>query len=92
MQAPHAFTQLAIESLPAGLLGVYGLLNGSHWVYIGAGDIKECLLDLFKNQTPSLTKHAPTLFLIEITNDYGKRLKQLRAELNPIIGTKKEEK
>jgi len=84
MQKPQPFTQEDIERLVPGQIGVYGLMNKSQWVYIGAGEIRESLLIQLGNQSPCVAKHKPTLFLFEVTNDPEKREKQLLREFHPV--------
>lgn len=84
MQTPRAFSQASIELLPLSQIGVYGLMNKSHWVYIGVGDIRESLLAHFKNQTTCIAKHKPILFLFEVTTNFEQRERQLIREFEPI--------
>ena len=87
MQTPCAFQQNIIEGLPLNQIGIFGLMSRSHWIYIGAGDIRECLLSLFQKPTPSLTKHKPTLFLFEVTENYRQRERHLIREFEPICNS-----
>ncbi len=84
MQKPQPFTQEDIERLVPGQIGVYGLMNKSHWVYVGVGDIRESLLAHFKNQTSCIAKHKPILFLYEVTSHFEQRERQLIREFEPI--------
>ena len=87
-QTPRAYTKAYVEALKKDQLGVYGLFKGV-WMYVGKGDIRQCLLDHLNGDNSCITKQAPTSWVAVVTKgDPSEREKELIAELNPVCNKK----
>jgi len=86
-QDPRPFNRLEVEALKPDQSGVYGLLNLEKrvlWIYIGQGDIRQCLLAHLDGDNACIRAGKPTHFLYEVTsNTHGKEI-ELIVELDPI--------
>jgi hypothetical protein len=87
-QTPRPFTQLDIQMLKPGQIGVYGIYRNGLWVYIGQGDIKNRLLDHVNGDNPTILLHKPTHWVAEITPYPLTREKELIIECRPIANKK----
>ena len=87
-QAPRAYTQAGIEWLNPSQNGVYGILRGEVWVYVGRGDLRTRLLAHFNGDNPRITKEKPDRYVTLLTNDDENKEKQLILEYNPIANRK----
>jgi hypothetical protein len=82
-QTPRPFTRAAIETIMPGTVGVYGLLKGSQWIYIGRGDISARLLAHFNGDHACITRHQPTHYVSVRDSDDVLRERALLLELGP---------
>ncbi len=87
-QTPRAYTKANVEALKKDQIGVYGLFKGV-WMYVGKGDIRQCLLDNLNGDNSCITKQAPTSWVAVVTKgDPSEPEKELIAELNPVCNKK----
>ncbi len=83
-QTPRSFSRHDVEALTPGQVGVYGLFRQNQWVYIGKGDLRERLLAHLNGDNPSITQHAPTHWVGEVTQGYpSARERELILALQP---------
>lgn len=88
-QLPREYSRAVIEDLPKGQIGVYGLFKQAIWIYIGKGDIRECLMNHLMGDNPCITQFDPTSWMAEVTGgDPTERYKQLLQELEPACNSK----
>lgn len=84
-QIPRLFSRSNVEALNPNQVGVYGLLRGLAWIYVGKGDIRQRLLDHLNGDNPCITKHGPAHWVeAVILGDPSAREKALILELDPI--------
>jgi len=83
-QLPREYSREVIEELPRGQVGVYVLFKQAIWIYVGKGDIRECLLGHLMGDNPCITQFSPTSWMAEVTGgDPTERYLQLMKELEP---------
>ena len=88
-QEPRPFTGEEIQRITKGQEGVYGLLNGETWIYVGMGDIGQRLLDHMGGDNACITEQRPTHWVAETAiADSRQREKNLIRELKPICNKK----
>lgn len=87
-QDPRPFTKAQVEALKPNHAGVYGLLRGNAWVYVGRGDIRDRLLAHLNGDNACITRQAPTHWVDVLTDDRVIREKELIAELEPTCNEK----
>ncbi len=68
-QTPRAYTKANVEALKKDQIGVYGLFKGV-WMYVGKGDIRQCLLDHLNGDNSCITKQAPTSWVAPKLGQY----------------------
>lgn len=84
-QTPRAFTRPNVLALKPDQIGVYGLVKGQSWVYIGSGDIRARLLDHLNGDNACITREKPTHWVdVLVEGDPVPREKQLIAEYDPV--------
>ena len=83
-QLPREYSRKVIEELEKGQIGVYVLFKQAIWIYVGRGDLRECLLGHLNGDNPCVTRFDPTSWMAEVTGgDPTERHKQLVEELQP---------
>lgn len=85
-QRPREFCRASVEALPQGHVGVYGVFGGSMWIYIGTGDVRECLLGHLEGDNLAILSWRPTHFVYELWNEpyLSTRKKKLLEEYHPV--------
>jgi excinuclease UvrABC nuclease subunit len=72
--------------------GVYGLYSAM-WIYIGeADDLRECLLEHFKNDSPCIARYGPSRFVFELINNRTareSRCRELVRQHGPVCNAKR---
>jgi hypothetical protein len=81
----RVYNHANVEALRENQSGVYGLLRGNVWVYVGKGDIRKRLLDHLNDDNPRITAERPTHWMDEVTARMYAREKELIKELNPVV-------
>lgn len=56
--------------------GIYGLISGKNWIYIGRGVIKDRLLDHLNGDNDCITKAKPTAFFFKYIKDKKQEIEQ----------------
>ena len=64
-------------------MGVYGLFQADHWIYVGSGDIRNRLLAHFNGDNPRIARERLTHWVDEVTPSYIQLEKDLTIELTP---------
>lgn len=79
---PRSFTASSVlENAPA-LSGVYGISNGSWWIYIGETDnIQAALMHLLEEPVTTTADRRPTGFVFEICDRVQRLARQDRLVL-----------
>lgn len=83
-QNARMFNRANIERLRLNQYGVYGLVRGGTWIYIGKGDIRQRLLDHLNGDIPCIIREQATHWVDEVTSDMDRRERQLISEFNPL--------
>ncbi len=88
-QLPRQYSKAVVEEMDKGQIGVYGLFKQAIWIYIGKGDIRDCLLKHIEGDNPCITRFDPTSWMAEVTGgDPTERYRQLIEELQPACNPK----
>jgi hypothetical protein len=69
-QFSQPFVRGIVEALPLGQAGVYALLRGRKWIFIGSGDIRQGLLNHLNGDHPCVATQQPTHWAHVVTPDY----------------------
>jgi len=89
-QPPKAFTKARIEEFTPGKIGCYGLAgDGGKWIYVGKGDIRQCLLSHLNGDNPCIAKNRPTHWVEIVTDNMDAVEEALISELNPTCNKNK---
>jgi len=83
-QNSRDFNRASIERIKPNQNGVYGLLKGVTWIYIGKGDIRQRLLDHLNGDIPCIIREQATHWVDEVTSDMDERERTLISEFNPL--------
>jgi len=83
-QTGRPFTKANIELLKPDQMGVYGIGNGTIWIYVGKGDIRANMLAHVGGDNPDILKYGPTFWVSEVTANLDTREKELQIELKPV--------
>lgn len=79
------FTREDIESLRKNQNGIYALFNGKTVIYIGSGDLRECLLGHLNGDNKCITQNDPDRWLGKVfTEDPSARKQELIEEYSPV--------
>lgn len=79
------FDRETIESLTPRQKGCYGLFDESmRLIYVGKGDLRECLLKHLEGDSPHILAHNPVYWKAFITRNVESAAKKLIYELDPV--------
>jgi hypothetical protein len=56
---PMPFRRDEVEAIDGGQWGIYGLLRGETWIFIGSGEIRGRLLAHLEGEPASVTRERP---------------------------------
>lgn len=79
-----AFTPVSVRAHAPASSGIYGIFNGSQWIYVGAGeDIQDALLAHLRDTEVCIRRFNPTGFSFELDDGQtrGSRQETLIREL-----------
>lgn len=68
-QRPRLYRDEIVRQLEPNQIGVYGLLSGILWVYVGRGDIRDRLLSHLNGDNLCINRWRPTHFVYEVVDD-----------------------
>lgn len=79
------FTLEDVEQLKKNQYGIYVLLRGKTVIYIGKGDIRECLLRHLKGDNDCISENKPDRWLGRLFDeDASQRMEELIQEYLPV--------
>ena len=82
--AMRPYTRADVISVDHGQIGVYGIFRGKIAVYIGSGDIMECMVGHITGDNTCITRHEPDGWTASITGtDPTAREAELLKEYSP---------
>jgi len=65
-----AFTPVSVRKNAPAASGIYGIFNGSQWIYVGVGDdIRQTLLDHLHDTENCIRRFNPTGFSFELDSE-----------------------
>lgn len=81
-----AFTAVSVRAHAPATSGIYGIFNGSQWIYVGMGeDIRDALLTHLSDTEVCIRRFNPTGFSFEL--DSAETSKTRREDLIRELGT-----
>lgn len=81
MPFPHensfAFTPVSVRAHAPAAHGIYGIFNGSQWIYVGEGDdIQAALLAHLSDTEVCIRRFNPTGFSFELQSEPSRKKRQ----------------
>ncbi len=84
-QQAREFALAAVQAIEPGQMGCYGIYNRrGEWVYVGHGDIRQCMLAHVNGDNPCISRNDPAYWVSLLTSDHASQEKRLIEELMPI--------
>jgi hypothetical protein len=72
-----AFTPVSVRAHAPSASGIYGIFNGSQWIYVGAGDdIRQTLLAHLSDTEVCIRRFNPTGFSFELHSEGSRTMRQ----------------
>jgi hypothetical protein len=72
-----AFTPVSVKKNAPASPGIYGIFNGSQWIYVGVGeDIQQTLLAHLHDTENCIRRFNPTGFSFELDTEANRRSRQ----------------
>ena len=72
-----AFTPVSVRAHAPAAAGIYGIFNGSQWIYVGVGeDIKDALLAHLSDAEVCIRRFNPTGFSFELDSGQARGPRQ----------------
>jgi hypothetical protein len=72
-----AFTPVSVRAHAPAASGIYGIFNGSQWIYVGAGDdIQKTLLAHLRDTEVCIRRFNPTGFSFELHAEASRGTRQ----------------
>ena len=72
-----AFTPVSVRAHTPAASGIYGIFNGSQWIYVGVGeDIQEALLAHLRDTEVWIRRFNPTGFSFELDSVHPRATRQ----------------
>src|SRR5204863_5397426 len=76
-QSPYPLNRTSVLHNVKEVSGVYGLLNGNSWVYIGEdSNVQRALLECLSGQRPCVLQFQPTVFVFELCPPRNRKPRQ----------------
>ena len=72
-----AFTPVSVRAHAPSAAGIYGIFNGSQWIYVGVGDdIQQTLLAHLRDTEVCIRRFNPTGFSFELHSEPSRGTRQ----------------
>ena len=72
-----AFTPVSVRAHAPTAAGIYGIFNGSQWIYVGVGDnIQQTLLAHLSDTEVCIRRFNPTGFSFELHSEPSRGMRQ----------------
>jgi hypothetical protein len=72
-----AFTPVSVRAHAPAASGIYGIFNGSQWIYVGVGgDIRDALLAHLRDTEVCIRRFNPTGFSFELDSGKARNTRQ----------------
>jgi hypothetical protein len=76
-QSTYPFNRTSVLRITSEVSGVYGLLNGNGWIYIGeCPNLQRALLECLSGQRPCILQFQPTVFVFELCPPKNRKPRQ----------------
>ena len=79
----YEFTQQNVDLSPDAD-GIYGLVRRDTKIYLGGGNIRDCLQSRYRGGDPCIKREKPTDYYREVCSDWKNREKELIVAYDPI--------